>query len=67
LTPGRKLALVVAGGALAIAAISSGGSRLSCSYYGYQAEQTVKYVTFMGCFIKTPTGWIPRKQVMASQ
>lgn len=35
----------------------------SCSNYGSLTERTTKYSIVSGCYVKTPSGWIPQEEM----
>lgn len=38
-------------------------ARVECSLYGYQTERETKFGMFVGCMVKTPSGYIPRSEL----
>ena len=34
-----------------------------CSNYGSLTERTTKYSIVSGCYVKTPSGWIPQEEM----
>jgi len=62
-----KLVLFGSAALLAVVVISSAGKRAGCAYYGYQIDRHVKYALFVGCLVETPSGWMPKSQVITTQ
>ncbi|CAB5587330.1 Uncharacterised protein [Pseudomonas putida] len=42
-------------------------NRASCAWYGYQTERDTRYAAFVGCMVKTSSGWVPRAELRTEQ
>lgn len=49
---------------LAITAVANWGS---CQWYGYQTERQTKFAPYVGCMVKTTSGWVPRNELRTTQ
>lgn len=60
--------LIIAGAASALVVIiSSIANRGACSYYGYQLDRETRYAPFVGCMVKTSSGWTLRSELRTTQ
>lgn len=60
--------LMVAGAMLALAVIGNSViSRVDCSYYGYQTDRETRYAAFVGCMVRTSSGWALRSELRTTQ
>lgn len=50
--------------ALAVTAFVHWGS---CQWYGYQTERQTKFAPYVGCMVKTSSGWVPRTELRTAQ
>lgn len=39
----------------------------TCAWYGHQTERETRYAAFVGCMVKTHTGWVPRNELRTQQ
>ncbi|WP_313202301.1 hypothetical protein [Pseudomonas sp.] len=58
---------VVAGLSLSALAITAAASWGSCQWYGYQTERLTKFAPYVGCMVKTASGWVPRTELRTTQ
>ncbi|MBA1200493.1 hypothetical protein G7009_01575 [Pseudomonas capeferrum] len=38
-----------------------------CSWYGTQTERETRFAAFVGCMVKTSSGWVPRSELRTQQ
>ncbi|WP_046786639.1 hypothetical protein [Pseudomonas putida] len=57
----------VAGLALSALAITAAVNWGSCQWYGYQTERQTKFAPYVGCMVKTASGWVPRNELRTTQ
>lgn len=57
----------IAGLALAGLAITAAINWSSCQWYGYQTERQTKFAPYVGCMVKTASGWVPRNELRTTQ
>ncbi|MBA6068371.1 hypothetical protein [Pseudomonas mosselii] len=43
--------------------ITAVANRASCIWYGYQTERDTRYAAFVGCMVRTQSGWVPRTEI----
>ena len=48
---------------LFVLGVSQGFSFYTCRNYGSITERITKYSIVNGCFVKTPSGWIPQEEM----
>lgn len=48
---------------LFIVGVSQGVMYSTCKNYGFITERITKYSILNGCFVKTPSGWIPQEEM----
>lgn len=39
----------------------------TCAWYGHQTERDTRYAAFVGCMVKTSSGWVPRNELRTQQ
>ena len=37
------------------------------AYYSHQTERETRFAPFLGCMVKTKTGWVPRNELRVVQ
>lgn len=47
--------------------VAAVANRASCAWYGYQTERDTRYAAFVGCMVKTSSGWVPRTELRTEQ
>ncbi len=57
------LPALIVGGML----LSSGASRATCSYYGFQTDRETRYAAFVGCMVQVDGAWFPRDEIRVVQ
>ncbi|MEE1918450.1 hypothetical protein V0R52_18835 [Pseudomonas asiatica] len=64
--PGKAV-LLIAAVSLAFLAVSAAFNWGSCQWYGYQTERQTKFAPYVGCMVKTASGWVPRNELRTTQ
>ncbi|MNJ19061.1 hypothetical protein D3C77_133770 [compost metagenome] len=63
-----KTSLVAIGAVLVlIVAAMSAANWAGCAWYGYQTDRTTRYAFGVGCMVKMPAGWTPRRELRTEQ
>ncbi|WP_260455578.1 hypothetical protein [Pseudomonas baetica] len=63
-----RRSLIIAGAVIALVVIIySVVNRGACSYYGYQTDRETRYAAFVGCMVKTSSGWALRSELRTTQ